>query len=72
MSYHHNSDFKYLEKLREKFQNKKFADYGFNEEDLGESSKRSISKNIQHRLWTRWRGFQIRAIWSIPFTNKSR
>jgi len=52
MSYHHSSDYIYLQKLREKFENKKFADYGFKEEDLGESSKMLISKKIQYRLWS--------------------
>ena len=52
MSYHHDSDNAYLKELRAKFHDKKFADYGFKEEDLGESSKRSISKKIQSRLWS--------------------
>ncbi len=52
MSYHHSSDFKFLKILREKLQGKRFADYGFKEEDLGESSKRSISHKIQSRLWS--------------------
>ena len=52
MSYNHSSDYQYLQKLREKFKNRNFADYGFKEEDLGESSKMDISKKIQHRLWS--------------------
>ncbi|MEO1437909.1 MAG: TIR domain-containing protein [Bacteroidota bacterium] len=52
ISYHHSSDLKYLKALRKKFQEKKFNDYGFKEEDLGEASKRFISKKIQSRLWS--------------------
>ncbi|MFY0630923.1 MAG: TIR domain-containing protein [Flavobacteriaceae bacterium] len=52
MSYHHSSDYHYLVKLREKFKNKTFSDYGFKDEDLGEASKSMISKKIQSRIWS--------------------
>ncbi|WP_235298835.1 TIR domain-containing protein [Portibacter marinus] len=51
-SYHHSSNLMYLKKLREIFKNRTFSDYGFNDEDLGESSKYDISYKIQYRLWS--------------------
>ena len=52
ISYHHNSDLVYLQELRKKFTNRTFADYGFKDENLAESSKRFISDKIQYRLWS--------------------
>lgn len=51
MSYHHSSDYKYLKELRGILEDKTFSDYGFNDENLEESSKRFIAKKIQHRIW---------------------
>jgi len=51
ISYHHNSDYKYLKQLRTKLGGRTFSDYGFNDENLEESSKRHIAKKIQFRIW---------------------
>jgi hypothetical protein len=51
-SYHHHADHGHLQSLRKMLAGRKIADYGFKDLDLGESSKRAISRHIQHRLWS--------------------
>ena len=51
ISYHHRSDFPYLQQLREVLKDRAIKDYGFRDLDLGENSKQSIAKEIQNRIW---------------------
>ncbi len=52
VSYHHWSNFSFLNTLRQTLQDKHLTDYGFKDQDLAESSKFSISRLIQYRIWS--------------------
>ena len=52
VSYHHQSNFHDLITLRETLHDNHIRDYGFKEQDLAESSKFTISRFIQYRIWS--------------------